>query len=232
MKFRHAIGFWALAIISAATAVSGQEASAPVPLLASEVECKPGVYLVRSSNVSPSLLPIAENFTDHRKLGNLFGGMLMPGFSSMKIQAILLGARANVRTNAPKQQFKFCFPPATPLTQNSSDGGSAYVGTSRTALSPKEYSLVRFEMKDDSRSLSVGKVKTAGILGVIADSAVRFSVTQENASVFYVTPDQALPPGEYGFFHTAAGASASLNNKIKGKGKGKIRERVFDFGID
>jgi hypothetical protein len=230
MKHHHAIGLWALAMIVATPVALAQDTSAPASPPASETACQPGVYLVGSGNGSPSLLPIAENFTDRRKLGNMLGGMLFAGFSSMKIQTVVLGARASVRTNVPKPQFKFCFAPAAPLPQNSSNSGSAYVGTSRTALSPKEYSLVRFDAKDDSRLLSVGKVKMSGVQGAIPDSAVRFSVTQESTSIFYVTPDQALSPGEYGFFHSAAGASTSLKNK--NKDKSKIRERVFDFGID
>lgn len=227
MKHCLAIGFAIAAVIASATIVSAQEAAVSAPSSTDEIACQSGVYLVDVSNDSKTLRPIAENFTDHRKLGNALGGILFAGISSMKIEAVVLGNRANVRTNTTKPQFKFCFPAEAPRSEIGASAGSAYVGTSRTALSPKEYSLVRFESDADSRSLSIGKIKTAGVVGAIPDSSVRFSVTQDGPGVYYVTPDQPLTPGEYGFFHAAPAAMASMK-----KGKGKVRERVFDFGID
>lgn len=88
--------------------------------------------------------------------------------------------------------------------------------------------LVRCRVNRHTRDRSVkmgqaGFITYRGISAPDADWTVPFDAIEMKPGLWKVTPKEALPPGEYGFFSGAAAAHATKGNPIG---------ELFDFAVD
>ncbi len=190
--------------------------------------CEQGIYLLRNPEDAASAEQIAMVLTDGRKVGGLGAFMLTGGLAGgLKVKTIVKGPAAPVRLTATNPVFRFCFDLPEQSAAEDDGTGTAYVGGRRSAVSPRDYTLVRFETKNKkNRELAVSKTSLAGVAGAVSDSAIRVRITEVSAGVFNVTPMAALQPGEYGFIRPVGGGAIAV------PATGNAMEQVFGFGID
>ena len=184
--------------------------------------CAPGVYLQGSA---PELLtPVPELLTDHRKVSGLVGFALLGGFTTLKVKTVLPGKAAGVRARGPRPAFIFCA-----AHQDAAEGAGAsmaYVGVSATALSPREFRLVRFDVQGDQREVPLSAASITGPkAGAVQQSTVRFEAEELSPGRYRVVPREDLAPGQYGFLKTAGNTTAANSKKTPA-------ERVFDFAVE
>lgn len=220
----------AIALVAAPAAIEAQEAPVEPATIAdasavAQPACAPGIYLLKDPGNPASAQQLAMSLTEHRKVSGLIGFALTGGIAGMKVKTVLIGASAAVRTTEAKPVFLFCFDVPVERIADPATIGSAYVGAIKTAASPTDYALVRFDSSKKSRELAVAKTGFGSISGALSDSIVRIRVKREAPGAFRVTPDQPLPVGEYGFFRTAEGGAPGILTRSQ-------REQVFDFGVD
>jgi hypothetical protein len=142
------------------------------------------------------------------------------GLSNVKTKAVIRNAHANAHISDPNASFYFYFEKQAAGLSNAS---TPFGGTS----TPNEYTLLRFDVKGDTRETTVGKYNALGSSGGSDDKAtISFSYEKIAPGVYKVTPKAALQPGEYGFI-TASGAGI-----VSPYGVGVASaSRVFDFGV-
>ncbi len=216
-------GLLGLSVLSGVANAQSSFDSAGLP----SITCPKGVYLLDGSTDGDQGVAIPEVFTEHRKISNVFGAMLTGGMSGLKIKTVLLGRTAQVRTKSMRPVFRFCFDvPDAVVAEASSSGGSDYVGASKKADSPREYLLVRFEGTDKNREVAVAKSRIGGISGALTDSMIRFTQVEKQAGIFFISPNEDLEPGEYGFIHSVGSVTTPV-----GKGQKPV-EQVFDFTVE
>ncbi|HET6942582.1 MAG TPA: hypothetical protein VFH89_10505 [Sphingomicrobium sp.] len=173
----------------------------------------PGIYFhdPRSSR----MVRIDPTVSNQLKTSNIWGYAFTYGISPMKMKAVIPNASARVRTSSRRPVFYFYFNQSSPLAQLSDFNA----GFAATATSPNEFSLVRFDRKNDRREAAVMSVNLGGMKSGVGDKA-RVSFTYEDVApgVFKVTPDVELTPGEYGFLYSLGAQAGST-------------ARIFDFSV-
>ncbi len=88
---------------------------------------------------------------------------------------------------------------------------------------PSEFALVRFNVRDDNREVTIAKSNAYSSKGGLSDEyVVQYSAQDLGNGIFKVTPKTSLTNGEYGFYLLNSGnsnASAAIGSKF------------FDFGV-
>jgi hypothetical protein len=174
-------------------------------------------YIANSGG--PKMTELEPSDYSQGKTGGMFASAMTYGIAKAKTKAVLRGAHANARVSDPNADFYFYFEQqAAGLSQASSPFG----GTS----TPNEYTLLKFDVKSDTRETVVGKFNAYGASGGVDDKAVvPFTYEKLRPGVYKVTLKSPLVPGEYGFISNGgtvvAGPYAATTNS-----------RVFDFGVN
>ncbi|MEP6848871.1 MAG: hypothetical protein ABI999_08430, partial [Acidobacteriota bacterium] len=89
---------------------------------------------------------------------------------------------------------------------------------------PKEFTLVRFNQRNDNREVTIGKTNAFGGKGGLSDEyVVQFKADDMGNGIFKITPNVELKKGEYGFYLVNSGNS----NTSAGVGA-----KFFDFGVN
>ncbi|MGA2340785.1 MAG: hypothetical protein ABSF75_12885, partial [Terracidiphilus sp.] len=178
-----------------------------------------GIYFYIANATGPKMIELEPSDYSQGKTGGMFASAMTYGIAKAKTKAVLRGAHANARVTDPNAVFYFYFEQqAAGLSQASSPFG----GTS----TPNEYTLLKFDVKSDTRETVVGKFNAYGASGGVDDKAVvPFTYEKLRPGVYKVTLKSPLVPGEYGFISNGgtvvAGPYATTTNS-----------RVFDFGVN
>jgi hypothetical protein len=177
-----------------------------------------GIYIYDEGAPAGSKMTLLEpNVYTQGKTGGVFASAMTYGIAKVKMKAVLRGAHANARVNNPQPVFYFYFEKTGAGLSNAS---GFFAGTS----TPNEYTLLKFEVKGETRETVTGSMNAFGGSGGTDDKAVtNFTYTRLRPGVYKVMLNAALQPGEYGFISSGGsvgmGAYASTTNS-----------RVFDFG--
>jgi len=149
------------------------------------------------------------------KSGGFLASAMTYGIAKIKMKAVLRGAHANARVSDPQPVFYFYFETKSAgLSQSSSPFG----GTS----TPNEYTLLKFDVKGETRETLVGSMNAFGGSGGTDDKAVTsFTYTKLRPGVYKVMLNGALQPGEYGFISASGvavvspyGGGAATNSRV------------------
>jgi len=167
-----------------------------------------GIYVFSDSAPAGSKMTMLEpSIYTQGKTGGIFTSAMTYGIAKIKTNAVLRGAHSNFKVTDPQPVFYFYFE-----EQNAglSHASSPFSGTS----TPNEYTLLKFNIKGDTRETVIGKENVFGASGGTDDKAVTaFAYTKLRPGVYKVTLNAPLQPGEYGFI----------------SGSGSVNNRVFDF---
>ena len=179
-----------------------------------------GIYVYSESAPAGSKMMMLEpSVYSQGKTGGVFASAMTAGIAKMKMLAVIRGARSNARVGDSQPVFYFFF---EERSAGLSHASTPFGGTS----TPNEYTLLKFDVKKETRETIVGKLNAFGASGGTDDKAVTpFTYTKMRPGAYKVVLNAPLQPGEYGFI-SAAGQGAVTPF---GGGAGSD-SRVFDFG--
>jgi len=168
-----------------------------------------GIYVYNEKATDHKMTMLEPTLYDQEKVQGVAATIFTMGLAVGKIKTIssVRNAHANVRVTDPNAVFYFYF---ERLNAGLSDASGLFGGTS----TPNEYSLLRLNVKQDSREV----VTSSGFSGGTDRKAnVPFTYTKLQSGIYKVTPNAPLKPGEYAFVLPAGTVGAS---------------HVFDFGVN
>lgn len=166
-----------------------------------------GIYIYNDSAPAGSKMTILEpSIYTQGKTGGVFASAMSYGIAKIKVKAVIRGAHSNERINSENPIFYFYF-------EKQSAGlsyGSIFGGTS----SPNEYTLLKFDVKGNTRETQTASANAFGATSGTDDKVTTgFTFTKLRSGVYKVILSAPLQPGEYGFVVSAY-------------------SKVFDFGKD
>ena len=181
-----------------------------------------GIYIYNANAPAGSkMLMLEPSVYTQGKTGGVFASAMTYGIAKIKMKAVLRGAHSNARVSDPQPVFYFYF---EEQSAGLSHASTPFGGTS----TPNEYTLLKFDVKGETRETVVGQANAFGASGGTDEKAVtNFTYTKLRPGVYKVMLNAALAPGEYGFMSAAGqgivatpyGGAATTTNS-----------RVFDFG--
>jgi hypothetical protein len=179
-----------------------------------------GIYIYNDSAPAGSKMTMLEpSVYSQGKSGGFLASAMTYGIAKVKMRAVLRGAHANARVSEPQPVFYFYF---EEQGAGLSHASTPFGGTS----TPNEYTLLKFDVKGNTRETATGSFNAFGGSGGTDDKAVtNFTYTKLRPGVYKVILNAALEPGEYGFISTAGQGVVSPYG-----GAATSNSRVFDFG--
>ncbi|MDP3905797.1 hypothetical protein [Novosphingobium sp.] len=184
-----------------------------------------GIYVLANWQAEPKMVVIDPTTSNQTKTGGFLGYALTGGIASMSFKTVVPNAKARVVTEAARPKFYFYFDQAG---RSLSGGATSAVWMAGAVTSPSEFSLVRFDVKDDRREAKVGKFNIGGAKAGVMDKArIAFSYNQIAPGVYEVSPDTDLPSGEYGFIYSATTGGGGMGLG----GMGAMTSKIFDFSV-
>ena len=183
-----------------------------------------GIYIFSSQAPAGSKMAMLEpSVYSQGKTGGLFATAMTYGIAKASIKAVIRNAHSNVRVTDPNVVFYFFFE-----QQNAglSEAQKPFGGTS----TPNEYTLLRFDVKKDTRETTTGKFNAYGGTGGTDDKAmVAFTYAKLRPGAYKVTLTAPLTTGEYGFVSPSGGLVVGT---MMGGASVAGTSSVFDFGVN
>ncbi len=181
-----------------------------------------GIYIYdANAPVGQKMTMLEPSVYTQGKTGGMFASAMTYGIAKIKTKAVLRGAHANARVSDPQPVFYFYF---EEQGAGLSHASTPFGGTS----TPNEYTLLKFEVKGETRETVVGEMNAFGASGGTDEKAVtNFTYTKLRPGVYKVMLNAALQPGEYGFMSAAGGGVVAVPY---GGAVATGSSRIFDFG--
>jgi len=174
-----------------------------------------GIYLYANTRNGRQMQLLEPTVYSQGKSGGTFKSAMTYGIAKVKWKAVVRGEHANLRTSDTGAVFYFYFEEKSAGLSHNSFG---------TVTTPNEFTLLRLEVKRDTRETTVMKANAFGASSGTDDKyTIPFSQTRLSAGVYKVVPNAPLRPGEYCFL-SAAGMGAYAPGSA-------AASREFDFGI-
>jgi hypothetical protein len=166
-----------------------------------------GIYVYNESAPTGSKMIMLEpSIYTQGKTGGMFASAMTYGIAKVKVKAVIRGAHSNTRVNLEKPVFYFYF--------EQQGAGLSYGSTFGGTSTPNEYTLLKFDVKGQTRETLTASANAFGASGGTDDKAITgFTFARLRPGVYKVLLTAPLQAGEYGFVVTAY-------------------SRVFDFGKD
>ena len=177
-----------------------------------------GIYIYNDAAPTGSKMTELEpNVYTQGKTGGVLASAMTYGIAKIKMKAVLRGAHANAQIKDAQPVFYFFF-------EETSAGLSHASGIFGGTSTPNEYTLLKFDVKGETRETVIGKANVFGASGGTDDKAVvPFTYTKLRPGVYKVVLSAPLPAGEFGFI--SSGGSVNV-----GPMGSTTNSRVFDFG--
>jgi hypothetical protein len=177
-----------------------------------------GIYIYsESAPVGSKMTMLEPSVYSEGKTGGYLAASMTYGIAKIKRKAVLRGAHSNARAADSQPVFYFYF---EQQSAGLSQASTPFGGTS----TPNEYTLLKFDIKGDTRETVVGSSNAFGTSGGTEDRAVTgFTYSKLRPGVYKVVLNGTLLPGEYGFISANGTAGMGLYG-------GSGASRVFDFG--
>jgi hypothetical protein len=174
-----------------------------------------GIYIYSKTDSGPTMTMLEPTVYTQGKSGGVFASAMTYGIAKVKWKAVVRGAKAQARSNDPSAVFYFYFEKTSAGLSNSSYGTST----------PNEFTIMRFDVKGDSRETVVMQANAFGSSSGSDEKRVTsFDFVKLRPGVYKVTPKAPLVAGEYGIIGTASGGAFAPG--------ATSANRVFDFGIN
>ena len=181
-----------------------------------------GIYIYDAKAADHKMTELDPSVYSQGKTGGMFASAYTYGIVKAKTKAVLRSAHSNARVADPSAVFYFYF------EMTSAGLGNASASSRATTTSPNEFTLLRFDVKGDTRETTVGKGNVYGSQSGNDEKAiVSFNFEKISPGVYKVTPKAPLQQGEYGF------VSASGTPIVGFFGAAAVSgAHVFDFGVN
>jgi hypothetical protein len=198
-----------------AASTAAQHLAAPVDPNDPNSLHDPGIYMYSKTRDGTKMLMLEPTVYSQGKSGGTFKSAMTYGIAKMKWKAVVEGPHANLKSSDNGMIFYFYFEDASAGLGHASSGGTT---------APNEFTLLKFDEKNDSRETVVMSANAFGAsTGTDEKANVHYSFAKLRPGVYKVTPNAPLQPGEYCFL-SAAG--------IGPYGAGSAgASRLFDFAV-
>ena len=175
----------------------------------------PGIYIYAATGREKQMLMLEPTVYTQGKSGGMFASAMTYGIAKVKWKAVVRNAHANVKVSDPKAVFYFYFEEKSAGLSQASFGGTS---------TPNEFTLLRFDVKSDTRETVVMKANAFGASSGTEDRAsIAFTFEKLKPGIYKVTTKNPLAPGEYCFLSASAGGAYAPG--------AAAANRVFDFGV-
>ena len=180
-----------------------------------EADHDPGIYMYFKRSDRMQMLMLEPTVYSQSKSGGVFASAMTYGIAKVKMKAVVRNAHANVRTADASAAFYFHF--------EEKGAGLSHAGFGGTST-PNEFTLLRFDVKSDSRETVVMKMNAFGSSSGTDDKAsIPYTFTKVRSGIYKVVPNAPLKSGEYAFFGQSAGGAFMAGSAAA--------NRLFDFSI-
>jgi len=197
---------------TAATSISATKAGDPND---PNSQHDPGIYIHAKGRNGVQMIMLEPTVYSEGKSGGVFASAMTYGIKKMKWKAVVRGAHANAKSSDSSMTFYFYFEETSAGLSHASFGGTS---------TPNEFTLVKFEVKSDTRETVVMKANAFGASsGTDEKATTPFTFTKLRPGVYKVVPTGPLKPGEYCFLGASGGG-------VYGAGAAGA-SRLFDFGV-
>jgi hypothetical protein len=173
-----------------------------------------GLYLFEEKDGVRKMTQMMPNVSAQNRTGGGFTAAVTPfGLGKRKTKANLPGTAANLQIKDANPVFYFYL-----------DVKSGGLNTSSGIPStPSEFALIRFNVRDDNREVTIAKSNAYSSKGGLSDEyVVNYTAQDLGNGIFKVTPKTTLANGEYGFY---------LLNSGNSNASAAIGAKFFDFGV-
>jgi hypothetical protein len=171
-----------------------------------------GIYVYGNGRNGKQMIMLEPTVYTQGKSGGVFKSAMTYGIAKVQWKAVVRSAHANARTSDPNAVFYFYF-----------EEKNAGLSRSGGASTPNEFTLLKLEVKRDTRETVVMKGNAFGTSsGTEEKSSIPFTFRKLKPGVYKVTPNAHLTPGEYCFLSAEGSAFAP---------GAATANRVFDFGV-
>jgi hypothetical protein len=208
----------------AASPAAGSATSVPSPANPDDPDAphEAGIYIYDAKATDHKMSELEPSVYSQGKTGGVWASAMTYGIAKAKTKAVIRSAHSNARVTDPNVSFYFYFEKTSAGLGNAS---SPYGGTTTT---PNEFTLLRLDVKGDTRETTIGKFSAYGSQGGNDDKAVvSFAFEKIRPGVYKVTPKAPLPQGEYGFVSASGTPMVGYFGAAAASGA-----HVFDFGVD
>lgn len=173
-----------------------------------------GLYLYEEKNGVRRMTQMAPNVSAQNRTGGGLTAAVTPfGLGKRKTKANLPGTSAALQLQDASPVFYF-------YLDVKSGGLNTMSGIPST---PNEFALVRFNVRDDNREVTIAKSNAYSSKGGLSDEyVVQYAAQDLGNGIFKVTPKTSLTNGEYGFY---------LLNSGNSNANAAIGSKFFDFGV-
>ena len=173
-----------------------------------------GIYLYEEKDGQGKMIQMKPSVSAQNRTGGVFTSSLTYGISKVKTKANLPGRTADMQITSTIPVFYFYL-----------DAASGGLNTASGVPSdPKEFTLVRFNQRDDNREVTIAKSNAFGGKGGLSDEyVVQFKAEDLGDGIFKITPSGELKKGEYGFYLVNSGNSNAA---------AAVGTKFFDFGVN
>jgi len=175
----------------------------------------PGIYVYGSTGRQKQMLMLEPTVYSQGKSGGMFTSAMTYGIAKVKWKAVVRNAHANVKISDPKAVFYFYFEEKGAGLSHASFGGTS---------TPNEFTLLKFDVKSDSRETVVMKANAFGASSGTEDKAnIGFTFEKLKPGIYKVTTKNPLTPGEYCFLSASMGGAYAPG--------AAAANRLFDFSV-
>ena len=175
----------------------------------------PGIYAFYSDGRAKKMVMLEPTVYTAGKSGGVFKSAMTYGIAKVKWKAVVRNPHANVQISDPSAVFYFYFEEKSEGLSHASFGGTS---------TPNEFTLVKFDVKGDSRETAVMKMNAFGASSGTDDKAnIPFTFEKLRPGVYKVTAKAALAAGEYCFLSAQTGGAYAPG--------AAQASRLFDFGV-
>jgi hypothetical protein len=176
----------------------------------------PGIYVYASNGREKKLLMLEPTVYSQGKSGGTFASAMTYGIAKVKWKAVVRNAHANVKIGDPQALFYFYFEEKGAGLSHAEFGGTS---------TPNEFTLLKFDVKKDTRETIVMKANAFGASAGTDDKAnVPFTFEKLKPGIYKVTARNPLSPGEYCFLGASVGGAFAPG--------AAQANRLFDFSVE
>lgn len=176
----------------------------------------PGIYAYVSNGRERKLLMLEPTVYSQGKSGGVFASAMTYGIAKVKWKAVVRNAHANVKMGDPQASFYFYFEEKGAGLSHPEFGGTS---------TPNEFTLLKFDVKHDTRETTVMKANAFGSSAGTDDKAnIPFTFEKIKPGIYKVTAKQPLSPGEYCFLSASYGGAYAPG--------AAMASRLFDFSLE
>src|SRR5215469_15800836 len=175
----------------------------------------PGIHVYAFTGRQKQMIMLEPTVYTQGKSGGMFASAMTYGIAKVKWKAVVRNAHANVKISDPTAVFYFYFEEKGAGLSHASFGGTS---------TPNEFTLLKFDVKSDSRETVVMKANAFGASSGTEDKAnIGFTFEKLKPGIYKVTTKNPLAPGEYCFLSASMGGAYAPG--------AAAANRLFDFSV-